>query len=106
MKRLLIAFFLVITFVLNPLVTFAIATDLTPSQYKFWKKVASDFCEAKDDGLSLESAVKNAINGKITRFVLTGQSTDLFKWRYDLGAKGYEFTNEEEDELINKWLRE
>ena len=53
MKRLIFSTLFAITLLLTPVVSFASAEDLTPSQYAFSKQWASDFCEARDDGLTI-----------------------------------------------------
>ena len=53
--------------------------DVTPSQYKVGKFFASKFCEAREDGLSLESAFDFATDASVWNRLKSGAILDLFK---------------------------
>ncbi len=65
MKRLLFSALIALTIFLYPISTFSKGIDLTPGQYQVSKKIASGYCEAKNDGLSVESAFDSAIQGAL-----------------------------------------
>jgi len=79
MKRLIFSTLFAITFLLTPVVSFASAADLTPSQYAFSKQWASDFCEARDDGLTIESSFNVALKANATNISTYNMFIDLFK---------------------------
>ena len=60
MRRLFFSVLIAKTIFVQPLSLFAADMDVTPSQYKVGKFFASKFCEAREDGLSLESAYESA----------------------------------------------
>ena len=72
MKRLLFTAVIALTIFLYPISTFSKGIDLTPGQYEVSKKIASGYCEAKNDGLSIESSFDSAIQGAFFNAISTG----------------------------------
>ncbi len=101
MGRLLLACLIAITIFIHPIATNAKDTDLTPSQYKLSKHVASKFCEARNDGLSFESALGTSIAGAWWRALL---NTEFLKYGFDVGQQD-ELTNEERNQSIEEYQK-
>ena len=79
MRRLFFSVIIAITIFVQPLSLFAADMDVTPSQYKVGKFFASKFCEAREDGLSLESAFDFATDASVWNRLKSGAILDLFK---------------------------
>ena len=76
MKRLLFSALIALTIFLYPISTFSKGIDLTPGQYQVSKKIASGYCEAKNDGLSIESAFDSAIQGALLEAITIGLTSE------------------------------
>ncbi len=79
MRRLFFSVLIAITIFVQPLSLFAADMDVTPSQYKVGKFFASEFCEAREDGLSFESAYEFAAQAAVWNRIKSGAIIDLFK---------------------------
>mgnify|MGYP001246226744 FL=1 len=99
MKRFsLLVSLIVITFFLTPIALFATAADLTPSQYAFGKQWASDFCEARDDGLTVESSFNVALKANATNISTYNMFIDLFN---EINEEGVSASDQEKaDEIL------
>ena len=62
----------------SPLSLFAAEKDMIPSQYKVQKIVASKFCEAREDGLSLEGAYEFVAEASIFNHLKEGVCNPSF----------------------------
>ena len=72
--------------------------DLTPAQYKAGKSIVSKFCEARDDGLSLQSAIGTTGFVRKSLFAYAG---DILKYSFEKVQE--EETNEEMKKDFDEW---
>ena len=77
--------------------------DLTPAQYRAGKSIASKFCEARDDGLSLNSAIAASSEGVFRRILFSGIEGDILKSAFEIGREHEEMTDEERDNAVEEF---
>ena len=101
MRHFIFSVLLAITISILPAATYAIDADLTPAQYKTAKKMSSAFCEAKNDGLSFESAFEASKVGLWKNIYFGGIMLDQVKNGWAIG-KTEGMTDDEMNLTINK----
>ncbi len=87
MRRLVLSVLLAITVFILPSVSYSMDADLTPAQYKAGKSIVSKFCEARDDGLSLNSAIAASSEGILRRILFGGIARDMIKYSFDIAQE-------------------
>ena len=104
MRRLVLSVLLAITVFILPSVSYSMDADLTPAQYKAGKSIVSKFCEARDDGLSLQSAIGTT---GIVRKIFFAYSGDALKNIFDKAQDEEitQMTEEERDNVLDEWSK-
>ena len=89
MRRLFFFLLIAITIFVQPFSTFAADANLTPAQYKMAKIWSSRFCEARADGLSVQSSYGNEQDGYFWNFLRTGGVLEMLKLEKQEETDGY-----------------
>ncbi len=95
MRYLILACLFAITILLHPVETYAKGLDLSPAQYELAKKIASGYCEAKNDGLSIESSFNAAIRSswlEVLALSFSDEQSEELDQQLNSNKEFYDFT--------------
>tara|TARA_Y100001968_G_scaffold2788_1_gene2336 strand:+ start:1166 stop:1582 length:417 start_codon:yes stop_codon:yes gene_type:complete len=78
---------LIFIFFLNTPILEAIELDLTAAQNSVGKRFASKFCEAKEEGFSIDNSSEFALNNTYLKFVALPNDEKFIEdlWRFTIG---------------------